>query len=121
VVPERHLLGEVVVAVGAGSDFLPGPLNTLSGLVSQRSGMDRLLHLRSGLWPPAHDLLQFGTGRLRSRWLPRHHPPSGRGRRGVRGRRNPLRRPQSEEAAPPTRRWRPVLAVAGIPPWRDSG
>jgi hypothetical protein len=35
------------------------------------------------------DLLRVGTGRLRSRWLPRHHPPQGRGRRGVRGGRDP--------------------------------
>src|SRR5512132_3246929 len=47
-------------------------------------------------------------------------PPHGRGRRGVRGAKSP-RRPQRVEAAPPPHRWRPALAVAGIPRWRDSG
>jgi len=40
-----------------------------------------------------------------------------RGRGGPR----PPRQPQSVEVAPPPHPWRPALAVAGIPPWRDSG
>jgi hypothetical protein len=51
--------------------------------------MDRLLPSEVRLGANRPDLLRVGTGRLRSRWLPRHHPPQGRGRRGVRGAETP--------------------------------
>ena len=60
VVSERHLFGVVVVAVGAGLGFLRGPLKMLSGLVSQRSGIDRLLPSEVGMANRRH-LLEVGT------------------------------------------------------------
>ena len=118
---EHHLFRVVVVmAPEARSGLSPGVLKTLSGLVSQRSGMDRLLfHLRSGWWPAGTNT-SVGAGRRESRWLHRHHPPQAEAGVGSGGPRPP-RRPQREEAAPLPEGWRPALAVAGIPRWRGLG
>jgi hypothetical protein len=62
VVPERHLLGWSL-PLGAGSGFVPGPLNTLSGLGSQKSGMDRLLPSEVEMMANRHEMLR---GRNRS-------------------------------------------------------
>ena len=84
VVLEPHLLG-MVVAVGSRGRLLTSYLKTLSGLVSQRSGMDRLLSTgvngtassrdHGGSSRPAGITMTFEASPLRSR------PACGRGGR----------------------------------------
>ena len=90
----------------------------MSGLVSQRSGMDPLLP--SEVPMVASRRQHCGSEPVGSRWLHVHHPPQAEAGVGSGGPRPP-RRPQRVEGAPLPGGWRPALSVAGIPPWRGLG
>jgi hypothetical protein len=100
--------------LGSGSGCSPGVPKTWSGLVSQRSGMDRFLSWRMvSAGPNAQVRLCVGTRAARSWRCCRYHPLYAEAGAGSRGARSP-RRPQSVEVAPGPRGWRPVLAVTGV-------